>query len=109
MTTRFATCSARANLVVTNVRGPSAPLYLLDAPLERTWPIVPLMPGQTLAVAVMSYAGRLHWGFHADRAGVRDLNHWSILAERAFERLHAEATGSGRHGGAERRGTRLTG
>ncbi|MCA9502426.1 MAG: wax ester/triacylglycerol synthase family O-acyltransferase [Myxococcales bacterium] len=107
--TRRALALHVANLVVTNVRGPSAPLYLLDAPLERTWPIVPLMPGQTLAVAVMSYAGRLHWGFHADRAGVRDLNHWSILAERAFERLHAEATGSGRHGGAERRGTRLTG
>ncbi|MEZ4292981.1 MAG: WS/DGAT domain-containing protein [Myxococcota bacterium] len=60
--TRRALALHVANLVVTNVRGPSAPLYLLDAPLERTWPIVPLMPGQTLAVAVMSYAGRLHWG-----------------------------------------------
>lgn len=90
--TRRALSAHIANLVVTNIRGPSTPLYLLDAHLEAAYPVVPLMPEQALGVAVLSYAGTLYWGFNADRDGIRDVNHWAHEVERAFDRLHRAAT-----------------
>jgi len=81
-----------ANIVLTNVRGPRAQLSLLDAPLERVIPIVPLMPGQALAIAVASYAGRLFWGLHADAARIDDLDDWKRDVEQSFEDLWRAAT-----------------
>lgn len=83
-----------ASLVVTNVRGPARPLHLLEAPLESAYPIVPLLPGHTLNVAVLSYAGRLFWSFHADTLGIGDLAGWSKQVACAFEEIHAASTGS---------------
>lgn len=80
-----------ANLVVTNVPGPAQTLELLGAPLRRAYPIVPLMPGQALTVAVLSYAGRLFWAFHADPDAFPDLETWSKEVQRAFEDLHEAA------------------
>jgi diacylglycerol O-acyltransferase len=54
------------DLIVTNVRGPSFPLYLLDSRLESVYPVVPLMPGQNLGIALFSYDGRIHFGFNSD-------------------------------------------
>ncbi len=91
--TRLALTSVHpANLVVTNVRGPAQPLYLLDASLESAYPIVPLLPGHTLNVAVLSQAGRLFWTFHADACGFGDLAGWSKEVQSAFEEIHAAAT-----------------
>lgn len=80
-----------ANLVVTNVRGPAQPLYLLEASLESTYPIVPLLPGHVLNIAVLSYAGRLFWTFHADAFGIGDIAAWSKEVQCAFEEIHAAA------------------
>ena len=77
-----------ANLVVTNVRGPAQPLYLLESSLESVYPIVPLLPGHALNVAVLSYAGRLFWTFHADAFGFGDLVGWSKEVQCAFEEIH---------------------
>jgi WS/DGAT/MGAT family acyltransferase len=81
-----------ASLVVTNVPGPVQPLYLLEASLESAYPIVPLMPGHALNVAVLSYAGRLFWTFHADAFAIGDLVGWSKEVQCAFEDIHAAAT-----------------
>jgi WS/DGAT/MGAT family acyltransferase len=61
------------NVVVTNIPGPPFPLFLMDARLEAITPIVNLWPHGGLAIAVMSYAGRMYIGLHADRALVADL------------------------------------
>lgn len=81
-----------ANLVVTNVPGPTRPLYLLESSLESAYPIVPLMPGHALNVAVLSYAGRLFWTFHADTHGIGDLVGWSKEVQCAFEDIHGAVT-----------------
>jgi WS/DGAT/MGAT family acyltransferase len=62
------------NLVVTNVPGPPVPVYLLGAPLVEFYPMVPLYTNQALGVALMSYAGRLYWGFNSDWDSVPDLH-----------------------------------
>ncbi len=90
--TRFAANRLRpANLVVTNVPGPAQPLDLLGARLLAAYPIVPLIPGHALTIAVLSYAGRLFWAFHADPDAIPDLQRWSKEVQRAFEDLHAAA------------------
>ncbi len=54
------------NLIVTNVPGPSFPLYQLGAKLVEAYPHAPLFHDQGLAVAFFSYCGRVHCGLIAD-------------------------------------------
>ena len=54
------------NLRVTNVRGPSVPIYLLGAPLTAFDPTLPLFENQGLAVAVLTYGSKLHVGLSGD-------------------------------------------
>jgi hypothetical protein len=54
------------NLIVTNVHGPQLPLYLLGAPLRELHPLLPRFEHQGLAIAAMSYLGRLSFGLSAD-------------------------------------------
>lgn len=90
---RYALKVRSANVVVTNIPGPPLPLFLLKSRLLAAYPIVPLMPGHSLCVAVLSYAGRLHWGLNADWQAVADLEDWSRAIEEAFERLHSASVG----------------
>jgi WS/DGAT/MGAT family acyltransferase len=79
------------NLVVSNVAGPVTRLHLLDAPLLEIYPHVPLLWQQGLTVAVLSYAGRLHWGFTADCHLVPDLERFAAAVDAAFVELEEAA------------------
>ena len=59
-------------LSITNVPGPQSPLYAAGARMLSTFPIPPLLPGQTLAVGVTSYDGQVFYGITADRDLVPD-------------------------------------
>ncbi len=80
-----------SNFVFTNVPGPQQPWYLLEAPLLETYPVVPLMPMQGVGVAVMSYCGRLYWGFNSDWEQVPDLHDLVLATETSFRELHEAA------------------
>jgi WS/DGAT/MGAT family acyltransferase len=54
------------NLIVTNVPGPSIPLYLAGARLREVYPFLPLFEQQGIGIALLSYAGALHVGIAAD-------------------------------------------
>lgn len=58
------------NLIMTNVPGPSFPLYLFERKMTGVCPLVPLLHGQSIGIAIFSYAGTLTWGFHVDSACV---------------------------------------
>ena len=62
------------NLVVTNVPGPQLPMYMAGAPMTEVYPHVPLMDNLGLGIALMSYNGKVHWGFNADWDVVPDLD-----------------------------------
>lgn len=55
------------NVVVTNIPGPPFPLFLLGARLHEVYPFIPLCDRQSLAIGLLSNAGRLFWGFSADK------------------------------------------
>ena len=61
------------NMIVSNVPGPQFPLYLLGARLVGLYPQLPLFEAQGLGTAVLSYDGRLCFGFVADWDLVPDL------------------------------------
>ena len=60
------------NLTVTNVPGPQFPMYLLEARMIASYPIVPLWSQHGLGLAIFSYDGALHWGIHADFDAIPD-------------------------------------
>lgn len=60
------------NLVITNVPGPQYPLYALDAHLLATYPVMPLGPGQALAIGLTSYDGGVYYGLNCDRDSMPD-------------------------------------
>jgi WS/DGAT/MGAT family acyltransferase len=62
------------NLLVTNVPGPQFPLYVLGRGLEDLFPIAFLPENQALAIAVMSYNGRMDFGLLGDYDAMADLD-----------------------------------
>jgi WS/DGAT/MGAT family acyltransferase len=79
------------NTIVTNIPGPQFPLYMVGAPLLGMYPVVPLIPGAGLGIALFSYDGKLCWGFNADYELVPDLRAFRDDVCTAFEQLRGAA------------------
>jgi WS/DGAT/MGAT family acyltransferase len=79
------------NMIVTNVPGPQFPLYTMGAKLHGMYPIVPLLPGGGLGVALFSYEGKLCWGFNADYELIPNLVEFVDDVRWSFEQLRAAA------------------
>ncbi|MEE4191541.1 MAG: WS/DGAT domain-containing protein, partial [Halieaceae bacterium] len=58
---------AIADTLVSNVPGPSKPLYMKGARMEQSLPISTLPPGNQLNITLYSYSGTLHFGLVATR------------------------------------------
>ena len=80
------------NLVVTNVPGPQQPMYTLGAEMLECFPHVPLTDRLGLGIALMSYNGKLCWGFNADYDLVPDLREFVAAIEASFAELMVLAT-----------------
>jgi diacylglycerol O-acyltransferase len=61
------------NLIVTNVPGPQTPLYVLGRELQEVFPVAFLPQHHALAVAIMSYNGRVGFGLLADYDSMEDI------------------------------------
>jgi diacylglycerol O-acyltransferase len=79
------------NLVCTNVPGPQFPLYLLGARMSESYPLVPLFGHQGVGIALLSYSGKLCWGFSADRDVVPDLHDLVLAVRASFDELCGRA------------------
>jgi WS/DGAT/MGAT family acyltransferase len=79
------------NLLVTNVPGPQFPLYLLGAKMLALFAQPPLIDSIGLAISVLSYDGKLGFGFTGDLDRVPDLADFVRDLSRAFERLASAA------------------
>jgi WS/DGAT/MGAT family acyltransferase len=79
------------NLIVTNVHGPQLPLYLLGAPLCELHPLLPLFERQGLAIAAMSYLGRICFGLSADWDVAPDVHELPAILAGSLAELRAAA------------------
>jgi WS/DGAT/MGAT family acyltransferase len=83
------------NVTVSNIPGPPLPLHLLDARLDAIHPHVPLFRGQGLSIAILSYAGQLHWGFTGECQVMPDLERLADAVGSSLLDLEAAAGMSG--------------
>ena len=88
------------NLLVTNIPGPQVPLYILGHQMQDLFPLAFLPQGHALAVAIMSYNGRVGYGLLGDFDALPDIDVIATGIVRALQDLLV-ATGSAR--GAARR------
>lgn len=88
---RSSTRNRPFNVAVTNVPGPSMPLYFLGCQMHAIYPMMPLFPNQALSVAVLSYNGRVFWGFNSDWDALPDVHNVVEGIGAQFRELHAAA------------------
>jgi diacylglycerol O-acyltransferase / wax synthase len=84
------------NLLVTNVPGPQVPLYVLGRELQDLFPVAFLPRNHALAIAVMSYKGRMDFGLLGDYDAMPDLDLVADALKSALEELLAAARPSQR-------------
>ena len=75
------------NISVSNVPGPTVPLYLAGAPLLEMFPVVPITGNMTLGVGVLSYAGQLNLTAVADQDTCPDVEVFAEGVRRALDEL----------------------
>ena len=97
------------NLIVTNVPGPQFPLYLLGREMEEIVPIAFLPENHALAIAIMSYNGKVDFGLLGDYDAMPDLEDVGGYLEDSLEELLAAAreqsASEARSNGSNRSGT----
>lgn len=77
------------DILVTSVPLPSMGLKLGGNPVAEVFPFAPLARGQSLAVAVSTYRGHVHYGLVADAEAVPDLD---VLAKAITEEVETLIT-----------------
>lgn len=78
-----------ANVTISNVPGPRAPLYFGDAKLVGTYPLSVLIDGQSLNITVVSYCDSIGFGLMACRDTIPDVNMLADYIEEALESIKA--------------------
>jgi hypothetical protein len=89
------------NLIVTNVPGPQFPLYVRGRELLDVFPVAFLPRDHTLAVAIMSYNGRMNFGLLGDYDALPDIG---VVVEGIEATLDELVTLARREAGGDGRG-----
>ena len=84
------------NLIVTNVPGPQFPLYLLGREMEEIVPVAFLPENHALAIAIMSYNGKVDFGLLADYDAMPDIDAFATHLEESLAELVAAARSAGK-------------
>ncbi|MFE4857145.1 wax ester/triacylglycerol synthase family O-acyltransferase [Streptomyces sp. NPDC056670] len=80
------------DLLVTSVPLPRSELSLGGCPLRAVYPMAPLARGQSLAIALSPYGGRVHIGLVADGKAVPDLDRLAACLRRELGELLGAST-----------------
>ncbi|MFN2616292.1 MAG: wax ester/triacylglycerol synthase family O-acyltransferase [Thermoleophilaceae bacterium] len=75
------------NLIVTNVPGPQFPLYLLGREMQEMVPVAFLPENHALAIAIMSYNGKVDFGLLGDYDAMPDIDRMTELIEESLDEL----------------------
>ena len=75
------------NLLITNVPGPQAQMYIAGAKLLEAYAVPPLLHDQVLALGVTSYNGMVYYGINADRDAMSDVDVLPELLTEALDEL----------------------
>ncbi|WP_017221437.1 wax ester/triacylglycerol synthase family O-acyltransferase [Moritella dasanensis] len=78
------------NVLISNVPGPSEPLYMMGAKMEQCFPISVLPPGMSLNITLYSYNGLINVGLVSCRSALPDLTDLAEYVNSAFTELENE-------------------
>jgi hypothetical protein len=92
-----------ANVVVSNVPGPQAPLYVAGARVLTLYPVSIPTHGMALNLTVQSYCGSLDFGLTACRKTVPELHKIADYLDESLAELHDAVIGSAAGKAAARR------
>src|SRR3954454_11575967 len=92
------------NLIVTNVPGPQFPLYVRGRELLEVFPVAFLPRDHALAIAIMSYNGRMSFGLLGDYDALPDIDAIAEGLEAGLAELVALARAEGAGGDPARNG-----
>ena len=76
-----------ANLAISNVPGPQAPLYLAGAELRAYYPVSIVTHGLALNITIVSYHGCLDYGLVSARQSMPNLRQFARYLKQAHEEL----------------------
>lgn len=76
-----------ANLVISNVPGPTQPLFLLGARMVAYWPLSIVEHGVGLNITVMSYDGAMGFGIVTARRAVPEARDIAVALQAALDEL----------------------
>ncbi|WP_419999747.1 wax ester/triacylglycerol synthase family O-acyltransferase [Streptomyces boninensis] len=82
------------DLMITSVPLPSLGMKLDGCPLTEVYPFAPLAHGQSLAVAVSTYRGKIHYGLVADGEAAPDLDRLAAALSAELDSLSAAVQSS---------------
>jgi hypothetical protein len=88
---RFIASPRTFNLVVSNIPGPTVPMYMLGCPLEATYPVVPLADRHALSVGMTTVRDQACFGVYADRETLPDVDGLAHDIDEAIAELLAGA------------------
>ena len=75
------------SVAVSNVPGPTEPLYFNGSRLDALFPISLLLHGNALNITCLSYAGTLNFGFTGARDTLPHVQRWRSTWARPLEEL----------------------
>jgi diacylglycerol O-acyltransferase len=75
------------NVVVSNIPGPSEPMYMAGCELKEAYPVVPLAQGHTLSIGMTTVRDRACFGLYADGEGLADIAGVAAALERSTDEL----------------------
>jgi len=81
------------NLVISNVPGPTKPLYFRGFKLDAYYPLSIPMHGYGLNITVVSYVDQLNFGFIGCRDGLPHLQRLAVYSKAALDELDDEVGG----------------
>jgi WS/DGAT/MGAT family acyltransferase len=62
------------NLTVSNIPGPSEPMYMLGCELDEAYPVVPIADGHSMSIGVTTIQDRACFGVYADAEALPDVD-----------------------------------
>lgn len=103
-TTRLVASPRTFNLAVSNIPGPTQPLYMRGCRLVEAHPAVPLADRHAVAIGITTIAERACFGVYADRKALPDVDLLAHDIDAAIDELLAHST-DGHRGRRPKRST----
>jgi diacylglycerol O-acyltransferase len=77
------------NLTVSNIPGPSEPLYMLGCELEEVYPVVPTSDDHAVSIGLTTIKDRAFFGIYADRESLPEADQIARGIEASIDELLA--------------------